>query len=56
MATPVGGQGSHVLGGLAQSDCLIVVPPEQTQVTQGSAIEIWDLRGDAALDVVVGRG
>mgnify|MGYP006277442743 CR=1 FL=1 len=55
IATPVGGQGSHVLGGLAQSDCLIVIPPEQTQVTQGSALEIWDLRGDAALETVVTR-
>ena len=56
LATAVGGQGSHVLGGLAQSDCLIIVPPDQTQVTQGSPVEVWDLRSPAAIEEGDARG
>jgi molybdopterin molybdotransferase len=41
--TPVGGQGSHVVGGLAQSDALIVVPPEVSQVEPGDLVTVIDL-------------
>ena len=43
--TPVGtGQGSHVLGGLAESDALIVVPEEVTSVAAGDEVTVVDLR------------
>ena len=34
-ATPVGGHGSHLIGSLAQSNCLIVVPEDVTEVPAG---------------------
>jgi molybdenum cofactor synthesis domain-containing protein len=40
---PVGGQGSHVVGGLAQADALIVVPPEVSQVEAGDVVSVIDL-------------
>jgi molybdopterin molybdotransferase len=47
VVTPVGaGQGSHVVGGLAASDCLIVIPEGIDTVAAGSLIEVVDLRGD----------
>jgi len=42
-ARPVGGQGSHVMGGLAQSDALIVVPPQTTRVEAGDTVHVMDL-------------
>jgi molybdopterin molybdotransferase len=43
---PVGaGQGSHVLGGLAVADALIVVPEDVTVVQVGDEVEVVDLRG-----------
>lgn len=43
---PVGaGQGSHVLGGLAVADALIVVPEDVTVVEVGDEVEVVDLRG-----------
>ena len=33
-----GGQGSYVLGGLAQASCLVVVPPEVTRVQEGDEL------------------
>ena len=44
---PVGaGQGSHVLGGLAVADALIVVPEDVTEVNAGDRVEVLDLRAD----------
>jgi molybdopterin molybdotransferase len=44
---PVGtGQGSHVLGGLALAQALIVVPEEVTEVREGDDVVVMDLRGD----------
>ena len=40
---PVGGQGSHVVGGLAQADCLVVVPVGVGRVEVGSEVEVIDL-------------
>jgi molybdopterin molybdotransferase len=43
---PVGsGQGSHVLGGLASANALIVVPEDVTVVPAGAEVEVIDLRG-----------
>jgi molybdopterin molybdotransferase len=41
-----GGQGSHVIGGLAQADCLIVIPEGVAHVNAGDTIDVVDLRGD----------
>lgn len=39
----VAGPGSHLVAGLAASDCLIVVPEEVTELTAGEAVETWSL-------------
>ncbi|MBI1349946.1 MAG: molybdopterin molybdenumtransferase MoeA [Actinomycetales bacterium] len=45
--SPVGaGQGSHVLGGLAVSDALIVVPEDTTTVNAGDNVTVIDLRDE----------
>ena len=41
---PVGEQGSHFLGGLALSNCLIVIPVGVSELAAGDAIEVLDLR------------
>ncbi|MEP6665704.1 MAG: gephyrin-like molybdotransferase Glp [Nocardioidaceae bacterium] len=38
--TPVGGHGSHLIGGLSQSDSLIVVPEATTTVEAGSTVDV----------------
>lgn len=38
------GQGSHVLGGLAEAEALIVVPEDQVRVEPGSMVKVIDLR------------
>lgn len=38
------GQGSHVLGGLAQADALIVVPEDVTRIEAGERVTVVDLR------------
>jgi len=44
--TPVGsGQGSHVLGGLATADALIVIEEDVTKVAAGEYVTVVDLRG-----------
>jgi molybdopterin molybdotransferase len=37
---PVGGAGSHLMGGLAQANCLISVPEEQTRVEPGDVVSV----------------
>jgi molybdopterin molybdotransferase len=39
--TPVGGHGSHLLGGLSRSNALIVVPEDVTAVRAGDQAELW---------------
>ena len=41
--TPVGGHGSHLIGSLAQSNCLIVVPDGQTDVQEGDLVDVMVL-------------
>lgn len=41
-----GGQGSHVIGGLAQANCLIVIPEGVAHVNAGDTVDVVDLRGD----------
>lgn len=40
------GQGSHVLGGLSQAECLIVIPEGVDHVARGSVVDVMDLRED----------
>lgn len=44
--TPVGGHGSHLLGDLAASDALIVVPPETTSLPAGEMVQVLRLDED----------
>jgi molybdopterin molybdotransferase len=44
--TPVGGHGSHLLGGLAAANALIVVPEEVTEVSAGEQVEVMPLGPD----------
>jgi len=41
-----GGQGSHVIGGLAASECLIVIPEGTDVAAAGSQVDVIDLRKD----------
>ncbi len=41
---PVGIAGSHAIGGLAQANCLIVVPAEQARVNDDDRVQVYDLR------------
>ena len=43
---PVGGQGSHVIGGLSRANCIIVIPETVTEVKAGSSVTGIDLRAD----------
>ena len=43
---PVGGQGSHVIGGLSRANCIIVIPETVTEVKAGSSVSVIDLRAD----------
>ncbi|MFC9845681.1 gephyrin-like molybdotransferase Glp [Streptomyces sp. NPDC060223] len=38
--TPVGGAGSHLVAALAQADCLIVVPEDDTSVEPGAEVDV----------------
>ena len=40
---PVGGQGSHVVGGLAMADALVVLPPDVTRAEAGDVVDVLDL-------------
>ena len=46
LVTPVGGQGSHVVGALARAQALIVVPPDVTRVEVGDSVAVLDLLRD----------
>ena len=39
VVTPVGGHGSHLIGGLSRSNSLIVVPETTTEVQEGSMVD-----------------
>ena len=56
---PVGGPGSHLVGGLAQADGLAVVPAEVTEVATGSKVPVLLLRPmveiEADLQAVAGE-
>lgn len=49
-ATPSGGAGSHLLGGLAQADALAVSPPEADEVAAGSEVDLILLRPRREID------
>ena len=43
---PVGGAGSHLVGDLAQANCLIVVPEDVTAVSAGEQVQVLLLDGE----------
>jgi molybdopterin molybdotransferase len=43
---PVGGPGSHLIGALAEANCLIVVPEEATALGQGDRVQVLMLDSD----------
>lgn len=43
---PVGGPGSHLLGALARSDALIVVPEDVTELPAGARVDVLLTEGD----------
>lgn len=45
MAEPEGGQGSHIIGGLARADGLAIIPEQVSRVAQGDELTVIDLRG-----------
>lgn len=47
VAVPAGVQGSHILGGLAQADCLLIVPAGQQRVAPGQLLDMIDLRQES---------
>ena len=52
---PVGGSGSHLMGGLAQANCLISVPEAQTRVERGDLVSVVLLDGDTRTPVAMGE-
>lgn len=44
VVAPSGGQGSHILGGLALANCLIVIPVGTDSLAAGDAVDVLDLR------------
>jgi molybdopterin molybdotransferase len=44
--SPVGGHGSHLIGDLAGSNALIVVPEDVTSVTAGEQVQVTLLDED----------
>ena len=46
VVAPVGtGQGSHVMGGLASAEALIVVPEDVTAVSAGDVVQVMVMDG-----------
>ena len=37
---PIGGPGSHLIGALAEANCLIVVPEQVTALDQGDRVQV----------------
>jgi molybdopterin molybdotransferase len=46
VVTPVGGHGSHLLGNLANSNALVVVPADTTSVAEGETVSVLVLDED----------
>jgi molybdopterin molybdotransferase len=44
VAEPIDARGSHMLGGLARAECLIVLPEESGRVLAGAEVEVLPLR------------
>ena len=43
---PIGGPGSHLIGALAEANCLIVVPEQATSLAQGDRVQVLVLDGE----------
>ena len=44
--TPLAAQGSHMLGGLADADCLIDLPADASKFRAGQPVVVWPLHWD----------
>jgi molybdopterin molybdotransferase len=44
--SPVGGHGSHLIGDLASSNCLLVIGEDTTAVEAGALVDVLPLDGD----------
>ena len=42
------GQGSHLLGGFAQANCLVKIPPCEETLGPGDLVEVWSLTDEEA--------
>jgi molybdopterin molybdotransferase len=47
IAEPLKGQDSHMIGNLAQADCLIHLPKEKTEIEKGTMVSVTTLRWGA---------
>lgn len=43
VVSPVGGAGAHLLFSMAQSNCLIVIPEDATEITEGADVQVIPL-------------
>lgn len=43
VVSPVGGAGAHLLFSMAQANCLIVIPEDQAQITEGADVSVMPL-------------
>ncbi|MGA8046517.1 MAG: gephyrin-like molybdotransferase Glp [Dermatophilaceae bacterium] len=55
-AWPASGQGSHMVGALADSNALAIVPPEVTDVAEGDELDCIPLLGAGSWSGAVGSG
>lgn len=55
-AWPASGQGSHMVGALADSNALAIVPPEVTEVAEGDELDCIPLVGAGPWSGAVGSG
>jgi molybdopterin molybdotransferase len=53
---PVGGAGSHLMGGLARANCLIVVPEQQIRIEAGDVVSVVLLDSEAGSGLVAPIG
>jgi len=45
----VGGHASHLIGDLARSNCLVLLPPDVTAVPAGDEVDVWLLEAEAGI-------
>ena len=56
IATPATGQGSHMVGALADANALAIVPPEVSQVTEGDVLSCLRIVGSVPANAATTEG